>query len=278
MSISTKARKKLKDVQVVKIKNQDYFVNELPEEYYIRDNNTGGYDAFLVYEKFKDIDLDTICIYFHKNLEAEYALNDALSFWDGIKQPTESEVRNGMIVLKDKDYAIKAGGGSGSDNMFESSFRIEIANPKTGEDMYVTVLKKYSKVFEKVLITRDEIEKLFEACMSPKQVEDKRKNNVYGICHILYRNETKRPVTVYGHGGKRLVKKQEIKDHLIFHLVRQATENEVVKEFELLQKALLRDSKIEFVQPEATIKNKKECLDNIEVIKQLTKEVLTFFK
>lgn len=116
---------------------------------------------------------------------------ESRSWFDDKKQPTENQVKNAMIWSYDHygDYKIKAGGGSRSDNIFVSSFSTTIADPKTGLDKDVVIIKKYGQSIEDVLITIDEIQELQDKTES-KSVKNYRKNErLGGILSLLIRHE-----------------------------------------------------------------------------------------
>lgn len=113
------------------------------------------------------------------------------SWFDDKKQPTEAQVKNAMIWSYDSygDYQIKAGGGSKSDNIFVSHLRSTIADPVTGNDKDVVILKKYSNNFKDVLITIKEVEALQKLTESSKVRESRRKDNYRGAIGFLFRCE-----------------------------------------------------------------------------------------
>lgn len=113
------------------------------------------------------------------------------SWFDDKKQPTEAQVKNAMIWSYDSygDYQIKAGGGSKSDNIYVSHLRSTIADPLTGNDKDVVILKKYSNNFKDVLITIKEVEALQKLTESSKVRESRRKDNYRGAIGFLFRCE-----------------------------------------------------------------------------------------
>lgn len=99
-------------------------------------------------------------------------------FFKDLEQPSEDTVRRAMIFQisdqtgqegPENKYCLKAGGGSKSDSIFSSSYSILIADPQTGYDKSVVLLKKFSTRFADVLITAEEISDLFEIVASPAQ-------------------------------------------------------------------------------------------------------------
>lgn len=129
--------------------------------------------------------------YNHKNFQGDpMYLSDAVEILKGLKQPTKTQVRNAMIwgigYGGDLDYAVKAGGETNSDNMFSSHLSVTIAHPKTGMDTNVVVLKKYSKNFEDVLITEQEVRDLYKMCQTPDETKKIQKSQMEaGICLLL---------------------------------------------------------------------------------------------
>lgn len=116
-------------------------------------------------------------------------------FFEDIKQPTENHVQRAMVLTLTEGskedqfhwYSLKAGGGSVSDHIFSSSFSILIADPSTGEDKKVVLLKKYSTQFENVLITFNELAALFEACSSPAQRRERDTTHAKDVLALLVR-------------------------------------------------------------------------------------------
>jgi hypothetical protein len=126
------------------------------------------------------------------------------SWFNDKKQPSESQVRHAMIWGYDQygDYQIKAGGESASDSLFSSHFRVEIANPRTGEDMDVVVLKKHSTSFKDVLITIKELEAIFDAAATPAQKQYQKMEDLHGILDLLIRYELGLKIDTTG--GKKI--------------------------------------------------------------------------
>lgn len=135
-----------------------------------------------------------VFIYNHKNFQGnpDY-LEYAVDILKNVKQPSESQVRNAMIYAigypgEKPDYMLKAGGESQSDHMYSSSLSVMIAHPKTGLDTDVLILKKYSKKFEDILITEEEVRALFKLCQTPAETELIRKDNIVGLMSLLWRS------------------------------------------------------------------------------------------
>ena len=108
-------------------------------------------------------------VFFAKHLTADvYPAAEMRSWLDDKKQPSESKVRRALIWSYDSfgDYSIKSGGGAVADSIFISHLKMTIADPRTGDDKDVVILKKYSNKFNEVLITVDEIERLQKATES----------------------------------------------------------------------------------------------------------------
>lgn len=121
-----------------------------------------------------------VTIYNHKYMMQNGFSNEAVinGFFSRIKQPTRKQVCDAMLLIIDEDYALKAGGESSSDNQYSSSFKILIADPKTGLDKEVVVIKKWSKTFENVLITAKEISRLFRANLSSAEKQVIRQDDM----------------------------------------------------------------------------------------------------
>lgn len=154
----------------------DGFPKDLKEKLRSRWNNE--YELAKINAKF----------YNHKHTQGD---NDIVAqvrgFFDGIIQPTERRVRNAMILTIDEDYAIKSGGESASDAIYSSSLKIMIADPVTGLDKDVVLVKKYSTKFEEVLITPNEISELFEVCLSSKEKVGVLKDEAFSILNEVTR-------------------------------------------------------------------------------------------
>jgi hypothetical protein len=126
-------------------------------------------------------------IFFKKNIHDFEIANEMRDFFHRIKQPSESKVREAMIIIIDEDYAIKSGGDSKSDHIYSSSFKWMQASPTTGEDIEPVLLKKFSKNFEDVLITLEEIEFLILNSLTEKEKIQKAKNDVESMITFLAR-------------------------------------------------------------------------------------------
>lgn len=107
-------------------------------------------------------------IIFHKNNvnEApEFYLDSVCQFFDGYDQPSESRIRKALLWKHydpncDTEYSIKAGGGSASDNLFESIIKVDD----------VAVLKKYSIKFDSVLINKEELNSYIQPLIPKENV------------------------------------------------------------------------------------------------------------
>jgi hypothetical protein len=114
-------------------------------------------------------------------------------FFADLTQPTEDKVRRAMLLQitdntgegPENKYALKAGGGSASDSIFSSSYSILIADPNTGFDKSVVLIKKYSTVFSEVLITAEEIQEMFELVATPKQARERDDQYAREVIRLL---------------------------------------------------------------------------------------------
>lgn len=99
-----------------------------------------------------------------KNNPAFY-LDSVCQFFDDFKQPTENRIRKALLWKHydpncDTEYSIKAGGGSASDNLFESIIKVD----------GVAVLKKYSIKFDSVLINKEELNSYIQPLIPKENV------------------------------------------------------------------------------------------------------------
>lgn len=164
----------------VTVNNQVYFVDGYPKE--LKEKLGCFYKSDFQLAKLK------VKFYNHKYTQGDSSVvAQVRSFFDGIKQPTEALVRRAMVLVIDEDYALKSGGESASDRIYSSSLKIMIADPQTGFDKDVVLLKKYSTVFEEVLITPEEISDLFEACLTSTEKVGVLKDESFSILNELTR-------------------------------------------------------------------------------------------
>lgn len=181
--------------------------------------------------------------YNHKYTEGDSdVLAQLRSLYDGIRQPNENQVRRAMILLINEDYGLKSGGESASDSIFSSSLAIWIADPQTGEDKRVTLVKKYSTKFEEVLITMEEIEQLFELCLTPKERVGVLENEAHSIAKELCRRELGFESNFSG-GVKKVMPKEFAVKLLQNYKAKGVT-------FPMYNKSI--DTAIEFIKPDLT--------------------------
>jgi len=129
---------------------------------------------------------NNVCFYNHKHTQGDADIIAQLrSFYTGLEQPSENKVRRAMILIIDEDYALKAGGEGASDCIYSASLRICIADPTTGEDKDVVLVKKYSTKFENVLIQLKEVEDLFEACLSTSERTEVLKDEARSVAREI---------------------------------------------------------------------------------------------
>lgn len=148
-----------------------YHINKLPE------SNHKKNDFILSQEK--------TFLFFKKNVHDIEIISQIRSFFSNLRQPSETDVRQAMLLIIDEDYALKSGGESMSDHIFSSSFKWLQADPKTGLDIEPILIKKYSKNFKDVLITLEEIEFLIENTLTEPEKEQKRKSDIESMVGFL---------------------------------------------------------------------------------------------
>lgn len=116
-----------------------------------------------------------------------------LGFFD-FQQPKEERVRQAMIWSIDdacpgdwayNRYMIKSGGGSKSDSCFSSSFSVLTASETTGLDTWSVLVKKHSTRFDDVLITGEEISRLFEMSSTEPQRDKRDRQYAFDILKFL---------------------------------------------------------------------------------------------
>lgn len=112
-----------------------------------------------------------VTVYHHKHMIQGEMNNMGVvnHFFHNLKQPTKSDVLRALILIINEDYALRQGGDNMSSSDFSSSFKITIADPKTGLDKDVVLIKKWSNVFSDILITAEEIRELFKSNLSAKE-------------------------------------------------------------------------------------------------------------
>jgi hypothetical protein len=178
-------------MKTVQHNNKTYYVNGVSGELKDLLDRTMSKErkAHLLFEQ-----PEAVFFYNHKNFQGnpDY-LGDAVGILENIKQPTADRVRHAMIwglgyAGESFDYMIKAGGESGSDNMFSSSLSVMIAHPKTGLDTDVVILKKYSTKIEDVYITEAEVRALYKLCQTPDETKKVNQTKVKGGVGMLWRS------------------------------------------------------------------------------------------
>jgi hypothetical protein len=147
-------------------------------------------------------DKDKFNIYFHKNFQGDCNyVNDCVSILDN-PQPTEDTVRGALMwgtgYGGDLDYKIKI-----SNCIFSSSISVTIAHPTTGYDKNVVILKKVSKNFNDVLITRKEIEGLYKLCRNKKEKKDMHNKTMMACISMLL--DTHKGLKVNYQGKSQLI-------------------------------------------------------------------------
>jgi len=120
------------------------------------------------------------------------------------------------------DYQIKSGGGSEADSVYISHFKTTIADPKTGNDKDVVILKKFSTEFQDVLVYIDEIQELQDMTEPQKVRDSRRKDNLRGIISVLTKHESGYPTT-----SNKKISPQKWIDELYKDLVDEYTTEEI---------------------------------------------------
>lgn len=188
MSIKTAGRPHAeKKVKTVEVGNRNYFLNDVPAELKNKP------EWFLASKK--------VNVFFPKHIdEFTYPAAEMRSWFDDKKQPSEAQVRRACIWSFDSygDYSIKSAGGSVSDNIWVSHLVITIADPKTGLDKNVVILKKYSTNFADVLITIAEVQALENATESRARREANRRQLLPSLMREIIRWE--KGITSIGNG------------------------------------------------------------------------------
>ncbi len=127
-------------------------------------------------------------VFLKKNIYGIDVLPQLRHWFSDLKQPSEKQVRNAMLLIIDEDYAIKCGGESNSDNMFSSSLKWMQAHPKTGLDTEPVIYKKWSTNFKDVLITFEEIEELWNSTITQQEKDEEAEDSVLACIKKLHRN------------------------------------------------------------------------------------------
>jgi predicted kinase len=133
-----------------------------------------------------------VSIFFKKNIYETPTdiIGQIRNWYDNLKQPTEKQVRNAMLLIIDEDYALKAGGESSSDHQYSSSLKWIQSSPTTGEDVEPVIVKRHSSKFENVLIKLEDLEDLFDATYSDTELEEKRIDDLKGVIGMWRRCKT----------------------------------------------------------------------------------------
>ena len=148
-----------KQTQLTAPSGSTYYINSLSADM----QKAHQVDSLLLYQK-------RVNVFFQRNLSDPLTTLAELRMWfKSIRQPTQSQVRQAMLLTIDDDYMIKAGGGAIADSMFSSSLKWLQAHPVTGEDYEPVIIKKFSDSFENVLITFEDIEFLIEKTLTTSQ-------------------------------------------------------------------------------------------------------------
>lgn len=201
--------------------------------------------------------LKNVKLYNHRFTNGELdIISQVRSLYDKIKQPTEGDVRRAMLMLINEDYALKAGGESSSDRIYSSSLGIWIADPKTGEDKKVALIKKYSTTFSEVLITMEELDDLFEICLSPKEKKGVLEDNALSVMKLLKDRELGMKCN-YSDGVKKLMPKQDAINMIKNYVNRGVTPEMFKSSYDKMMQARLDDLKDVYIENETNTVNSR---------------------
>lgn len=242
--------------------NKEYYVNSFPKI-----NKNGLYSD------------KPILIYMHKNFQGnpDY-LSDAVSILDNLKQPSKKVVKEAMIWSigygGDHSYSIKAGGESKSDSKFSSHLKVTIAHPKTGYDTDVVVLKKYSNIFEDVLISEKEVSDLYKMCQTPNETKIVNHNKLQSCIHLLLRTFQNRKINI---NGKNKIASKKVVDIIKNRLFENNSEKQVSDYIDKMisnKKEYLNISLNEESSSSTTEEFHKEISEEIETIEKFRKALI----
>lgn len=152
-----------------------------------------------------------VTVYNHKYMMQGDFSNEGIvnGFFSDLKQPNKSKVDQAMLLVIDEDYALKAGGECHGDSQYSSSYKILIADPKTGLDKEVVVMKKWSTNFQDIIITAKEIRELFRANLTQKQKRTVLQDDLR--CHLAFTFKAFQGFKVNWGGKYRKVSSDELK-------------------------------------------------------------------
>lgn len=220
------ATKKYKTGDKVVVNGQEYFVNGLDketQEEYLKHKSSGvGYqEAALAKLKVNIVNAR----YFTEDNDVAA---EARSWFNDKLQPTEAAVRRAMIWSYDThgDYQIKSGGDNNSESVFISNFKTTIADPNTGEDKDVVVIKKYSIDFKDVLITIDDIQQLQNKTENQQVKNVRRADFLQTAIALLLRHE--QGLGVFDAKLKSVPAQQEKINELYNRIKKEYSKKEVV--------------------------------------------------
>lgn len=215
---------------------------------------------------------EPVCFYNHKNFQGnpDY-LGDAVGILKNVKQPTAEQVRLAMIwgigyPGETMDYAIKAGGESGSDSMFSSHLKVMIAHPKTGLDTDVVVLKKYSKNIKDVYITEEEVRALYKLCQTPEETKKVNQTKVEGGVCLLWRSFQGFKINV---SGKNIIANSKQVKAIKEYLFNIGTPEAIESQIDKMIKGRKRDLGITLNEEQSSQTTKEFHAETNEKLKQL---------
>lgn len=144
------------------------------------------------------------------------AIEFFLGWFEDIKQPSESAVRRAMILCiqephdTEYKYTLKSGGESASDSLYSASVSCLVMD-EDGNDKMVTFYTKYSRDFESVLITPQEVYEAVVNNMSGAETEQREISLVESIPGAFFNTLRQNPDFVMGEDlGAKIRKHREV--------------------------------------------------------------------
>ena len=186
MKILKKFNKKQRLIQLSD--GSQWYINGVPEEE--REELIKKFDG----HNFRDAMCQFgLSIYYHDKISTKYDEEPHSTILDdirGMKQPSESTVRKALIWSQHypgekHHYAIKSGGESASDRLYESDYCPTIIGPD-GNDLRILLIKRYQKEFKNVLITEALVTELYKSCQSKKQQYLQTRSDARSFVFILF--------------------------------------------------------------------------------------------
>lgn len=234
--------------QVVKFDGKEYMVNGLTPELQAKyDKTSKDMRGHLLNDQGQPVQ-----IFNAKYLNADYPVSwDVSQFFSDIKGqlPTDQQVRQAMLLKistgggavegSGVELAYKLGGDNASSHDYSSSMTVEIADPKTGYDKRVVIMKKYASNFKDVQITADEIRGLEQMFMSDERKKQSQMENLgYAMremirVHALGYKDRKQNID----GWAKFLKQNFSKDEVTraFEQIKYSYYNDVAQSYGLME-------------------------------------------